>query len=100
MRHNHAMRARRRRANDGSISVHHPDNDVVTAISPPPPRLAEPPLVAGWPSRMWQEALVIGAVAAVSLTAGFAALALQRHYSDAAAQGEQLGRFSQLLADG
>lgn len=39
-------------------------------------------------------------VALLSLGAGFAALALQRHYSDAAMRGEQLGRISQLLADG
>jgi hypothetical protein len=71
-----------------------------TLAGPPPTAHAEPSVLQGWPVTRWPRALAIALIAAVSCGIGVGSLLLQRHYADAAAGGADLGRLTQLLADG
>ena len=71
-----------------------------TLAGPPPAAHAEPSVFQGWPAARWPRALAIAVITAVSFGVGVGSLLLQRHYADAAGGGADLGRFTQLLADG
>lgn len=71
-----------------------------TLAGPPPAAHAEPSVLPGWPAARWPRALAIAVITAVSFGVGVGSLLLQRHYADATSGGADLGRFTQLLADG
>jgi hypothetical protein len=71
-----------------------------TLTGPPAAAHAEPSVFQGWPAARWPRALTIALITAASFGIGVGSLLLQRHYADAAAGGADLGRVTQLLADG
>jgi hypothetical protein len=71
-----------------------------TLVGSPAAAHGEPSVFQGWPSGRWPRVLAIALIAAVSFGVGVGSLLLQRHYADAAGGGADLGRFTQLVADG
>jgi len=61
---------------------------------------AEPSVFQGWPAARWPRVLATALLTAIAFGVGVGSLLLQRHYADAASGGADLGRVTQLLADG